>query len=77
MAAKVLRMQSVLEAMEQDPNYNPNFESLEDSCLDIINYSSFFASYMNQGIDGQDGTRDFLNRPVREKAILTLPESQK
>ena len=63
MAAKVLRMQSVLEAMETDKEYNPNFESLEDSCLDIINYASFFASYMNQGIDGQDGTRDFLNRP--------------
>lgn len=66
MAAKVLRMQSVLEAMEQDSSYNPNFESLEDSCLDIINYASFFASYMNQGIDGQDGTRDFLNRPKND-----------
>jgi len=65
MAAKVLRMQSVLEAMEMDPNYSPNFESLEDSCIDIINYSSFFAAYMNGGIDGQDPSRDFLNRPKR------------
>ena len=27
MQAKILRMQSVLEAMESDPDYNPNFES--------------------------------------------------
>jgi hypothetical protein len=66
MAAKVLRMQSVLEAMESDPNYQPNFESLEDSCIDIINYASFFAAYMKGGIDGQSPDRDFLNRPVRK-----------
>ena len=65
MYAKVLRMQSVLEAMESDPDYQPNFESLEDSCIDIINYASFFAAYMNNGIDGQDPDRDFLNRPKR------------
>jgi hypothetical protein len=58
-------MQSVLEAMELDPTYSPNFESLEDSCIDIINYSSFFAAYMNGGIDGQDPNRDFLNRPKK------------
>ena len=65
MAAKVLRMQSVLEAMELDPNYEPNFESLEDSCIDIINYASFFAAYMRNGIDGQRPDHDFLNRPIR------------
>ena len=61
MYAKVLRMQSVLEAMELDPN----FESLEDSCVDLANYASFFAAYMNQGIEGQDDTRDMLNRPIK------------
>lgn len=66
MYAKVLRMQSVLEAMENDPDYQPNFESLEDSCIDIINYASFFAAYMKNGIDGQDPNRDFLNRPKVE-----------
>jgi hypothetical protein len=64
MTAKILRMQSVLEAMELDQDYQPNFESLEDSCVDLINYSSFFASYMKGGIDGQDPNRDFLNRPI-------------
>jgi hypothetical protein len=67
MQGKVLRIQSVLEAMELDPNYNPNFESLEDSCIDIINYATFFAAYMKGGIDGQDPERDFLNRPIKAK----------
>ena len=66
MYGKVLRMYSVIEAMESD-DYNPNFESLEDSAKDLINYSSFFVSYMRQGIEGQDGTKDFLNKPVKNK----------
>lgn len=69
MQGKILRMQSVLEAMELDPNYEPNFESLEDSCVDLINYASFFAAYMNGGIDGQSPDRDFLNRPTKVKAV--------
>ena len=64
MVGKMLRIQSVLEAMEQDPTYQPNFESLEDSAVDMINYCSFFVSYMRGGIDGQDPNRDFLNRPI-------------
>ena len=60
--AKTLRMYSVLEAMESDPEYNPNFESLEDSGKDLINYASFLVSYMRNGIDGQDEKNDFLNR---------------
>ena len=71
MVAKTLRLQSVLEAMENDPNYQPNFESLEDSCIDIINYASFFAAYMKHGIDGQDPDRDFLNRPIRKSVNLS------
>lgn len=60
--AKTLRMRSVLEAMENDPNYSPNFESIEDSAKDLINYSSFLAAYVRGGIDGQLPDRDFLNR---------------
>ena len=60
--AKTLRMFSVLEAMENDPKYKPNFESLEDSAKDLINYGSFIAAYIRGGIDGQDPDRDFLNR---------------
>jgi hypothetical protein len=73
MAAKVLRMQSVMEAMENDPTYTPNFESLEDSCVDLINYASFFAAYMKGGIDGQDPSRDFLNRPSVTVGIKDEP----
>ena len=63
--AKVLRMYSVIEAMESDESYKQNFESIEDSAKDLINYSSFIAAYWRQGIDGQDGTKDFLNREIK------------
>ena len=63
MHGKVLRMRSVLEAMESN-NYDPNFESLEDSAKDLINYSSFFVSYLRKKIQGQDLNKDFLNRNV-------------
>ena len=62
MHAKVLRMQSVLEAMENDPNYEPNFESVEDSFKDLINYASFGVAYARGKIPGQDPNKDFLNR---------------
>lgn len=65
MTGKMLRLQSVLESMELDPDYSPNFESLEDSIIDLINYASLFGSYMKGGIDGQDPLHDFLNRPLK------------
>jgi hypothetical protein len=65
--AKVLRMYSVIEAMESDDNYQQNFESIEDSAKDLINYSSFIAAYCRGGIEGQDGTKDFLNREKKTK----------
>ena len=64
--AKVLRMYSVIEAMESDPNYEQNFESIEDSAKDLINYSSFIAAYCRNGIDGQDPKKDFLNREKKK-----------
>ena len=73
MTGKILRMRSVIEAMESDPNYEPNFESLEDSAVDLINYSSFFASYINSGIDGQDPGRDFLNRKIDDETKRRTP----
>ena len=62
--AKMLRMQSVVSAMQHDPNYNPNFESLEDSAKDMINYCSFIVSYCRGAMDGQNSNRDFLNREI-------------
>ena len=65
--AKVLRMYSVVEGMEENPKYEPNFESLEDSAKDLINYSSFIVAYCRQCIDGQDGTKDFLGRRIKNE----------
>jgi hypothetical protein len=62
--AKVLRTRSVMEAMLNDPNYRPNFESMEDSMKDLINYASFFVAFSRGGINGQTADRDAFNRPV-------------
>jgi hypothetical protein len=66
MHAKMLRMKSVMEAMQTE-GYDPNFESLEDSAKDLINYASFFASYCRFKIDGQDRNHDVFNRKVVKK----------
>ena len=60
--AKVLRMYSVLEAMEKDKSYNQNFESLEDSAKDLINYGSFIVSYLRGKMEGQDPNKDIFNK---------------
>ena len=60
--AKYLRMVSVLEAMEAGGS--PNFESVQDSCVDLINYASFLAAYLEGAIDGQDPKRDIFNKPT-------------
>lgn len=65
MHAKLLRMRSVMEAMQNDPTYKPNFESLEDSAKDLINYSSFYVSYSRGKMEGQDGSRDFMNKETK------------
>lgn len=62
---KITRIYSVMEAMEY--GQDPNFESLEDSAKDAINYLSFFVSYSRNKMDGQSEERDFLNRPDKTK----------
>lgn len=61
--AKKLRMDSVVAAMQNDPDYKPNFESIEDSAKDLINYCSFIVSYCRGKMEGQNPDHDFLNRP--------------
>jgi hypothetical protein len=63
MHGKMLRMKSVMEAM-QSKGYDPNFESLEDSAKDLINYASFFVSYCRSGIQGQAPGRDIFNKEI-------------
>lgn len=65
---KLLRMYSVLETMEQGGNIN--FESVEDSAIDAINYLSFIVSYMRGEIDGQDPDKDIFNRRGQENPAL-------
>lgn len=72
MHAKVLRIRSVMEAMSNDPDYKPNFESLEDSARDLINYASFFVAYMRGGIEGQKSDRDWLNRKTKPQTTTTF-----
>ena len=61
--AKYLRMVSVLEAMEAGGK--PNFESVEDSAIDMINYASFVVAYMRHQVPGQTQDRDIFNRPEK------------
>lgn len=60
--AKYLRMVSVLETMQQGGK--ANFESVEDSAIDLINYASFLAAYMRGDVPGQNPNNDIFNRPV-------------
>lgn len=60
--AKVLRMYSVLDTMQAGGN--PNFESIEDSAIDLINYASFVAAYIRGQVPGQKADRDIFNKPL-------------
>jgi len=68
---KYLRMVSVLETMEAGGKVN--YESVEDSALDLINYTSFLASYMRGEVPGQRPDRDIFNKPVDEPTSLLIP----
>ena len=65
--AKMLRALSVMEAMEKDPAYSQNFESLEDSFKDMINYASFAISYCRGQIPGQQKGHDMFNRKIEQE----------
>lgn len=66
--AKYLRMVSVLEQMENGSA--PNFESVRDSALDLINYTSFLAAYMDGTVPGQKPDRDIFNRTGQKNPDL-------
>lgn len=61
---KLLRAQSLLEAYEYGEGSQPNFESLEDTYKDLINYASFAVSYLRGKMEGQASDRDMLNRKI-------------
>ena len=68
---KLLRMYSVLETMEAGGKIN--FESVEDSAIDAINYLSFVVAYLRGDIDGQDPKNDIFNRRGQNNQAL-IPE---
>ena len=67
---KMLRMYSVLETMEQGGKIN--FESVEDSAIDMINYASFLVAYMRGEIDGQTPDKDIFNRRLTGNELSEL-----
>ena len=54
---KLMRATSLLES-----GNNPNFEPLEDSYKDMINYASFAVAYMRGKMEGQREDRDMFNK---------------
>ena len=56
---KLMRATSLIESGNA-----PNFESLEDTYKDMINYASFAVSYMRGKMDGQQSGRDMFNKPT-------------
>lgn len=61
MVGKMLRAQSLLES-----GSSPNFESLEDTYKDLINYASFAVSWLRYSMDGQNPFHDIFNRPKQD-----------
>ena len=62
---KMLRIKSLMEIMELVGSDNIQFESLEDSCKDAINYLSFMVSYIHGKIDGQNPQNDIFNKSMK------------
>jgi hypothetical protein len=56
---KLYRAQSLLESGTHD---QANFESLEDSYKDLINYASFAVAWLRGGVPGQQPNRDIFNK---------------
>lgn len=60
---KLYRAQSLLES---GTHTQANFESLEDSYKDLINYASFAVAWLRGAIPGQDPSRDIFNRRIKD-----------
>lgn len=62
MHGKMLRAQSLLEAAANSTD-TPNYESLEDTYKDLINYASFAVTYLRGKMQGQSPDRNMFNKP--------------
>lgn len=74
MQGKMYRAQSLLESAFYQQN-SANYESIEDTYMDLINYASFAVEYLRGKMDGQDATHDMFNRPSLTKRIESLTTS--
>ena len=70
MHTKMLRIQSVLDKMRA--GHDANFESVEDSAKDLINYSSFLVSFLRHKIPGQDPSKDMFGNKITDTAAKQL-----
>jgi hypothetical protein len=73
MHAKMLRMKSLMEAMQADDLHTAQFESLEDSAKDLINYTSFYVAYLRGKVDGQLPNRDLFNKQTAKVDVIPTP----
>lgn len=71
MHAKVLRLYSVLDSMQAGGKVQ--FENLEDSGIDSINYGSFLVSWLRGEIPGQNPELDIFGKPNQSNQLL-MPE---
>jgi len=62
---KIYRAQSLLES-----GGVPNFESLEDTYKDLINYGSFAVAWLRGGIPGQNISHNIFNKKIIEKTQI-------
>lgn len=75
--AKMLRLKSLLESGAE-----PNFEAIDDTYKDLINYASFGAAWVRGGVPGQDPSKGLFNRfktigiAATGEAGLTLAQQQ-
>jgi len=71
---KMIRIYSLMQAAEENPEASVNFESLGDSARDAINYLSFFVSYLDEQMDGLKIGRDMFNRPIQNQTTTARSE---
>ena len=67
---KLIRAQSLLEA-----GGDPQFESLEDTYKDMINYCSFAVSYIRGKMEGQNANHNMFNKPKSATATIEVSNS--
>jgi len=70
---KRLRVKSLMD--KQLAGGEANFEGLEDSLKDLINYAAFSVAWLRGKIEGQDANLDAFNRPKPTKTPVYTANS--